>query len=79
MPRYFFNLYNDVIAIDEEGVELADLAAARAHGIHETRTMAAESARKGHLNVHHRIDIADETGTVVDTITFGDAVTINGL
>lgn len=38
MPRYFFNLYNDLTAIDEEGVELPDLAAAEVHGIGEADT-----------------------------------------
>jgi len=76
MPRYFFNLYNDVTALDEEGVELPDLAAAEAHGICETRTMAAVSVKEGHIDFNHRIDIADEHGAVLRTISFADAIAV---
>lgn len=76
MTLYFFNLYNDVTAMDYEGVEFPDLAAARAHGMEETRTMAAASAMCGEINMRHRIEIADSSGAVLDTICFSDAVTI---
>jgi hypothetical protein len=33
MPRFYFNLYDDVIVIDDEGRELSDLSAARAAAI----------------------------------------------
>ena len=49
MPRYFFNLYNDETSTDEEGKECADLEAAAAHGMSETRDMVGVSARKGHI------------------------------
>ena len=76
MPLYFFNLYNDVITLDDEGVELPGLASAGEHGLHETRMMAAESVRLGKLNLAHRIDITDEGGEVLRTISFDDAVEI---
>jgi hypothetical protein len=78
MPRYFFNLYNDVTTLDEEGRELPGLASAEAHGLTEARTMAADSVTMGHINLHHRIEIADERGEVLKTIHFGDAVKIKG-
>jgi hypothetical protein len=78
MPRYFFHLYNDVISIDEEGVDLPDLEAARANGIKEAREMMLEMVAEGRINFSHRIDIADESGAVVDSVSFGDAVTIEG-
>lgn len=76
MPRYFFNLYNDITAIDEDGVEFPNLEAAREHGLSETRNMVAESAKAGHIDLNHRIDIADESRAVVATIRFADAVAI---
>jgi hypothetical protein len=33
MPTYYFNIYNDDVTEDFEGVELADDAAAHAYGI----------------------------------------------
>jgi hypothetical protein len=76
MPRFFFNLYNDITAIDDEGEEFPDLAAAREHGLCETREIAAESVRNGSINLTHYIDIADGCGEVFERIRFGDAVEI---
>jgi hypothetical protein len=50
MPRFFFNLYNDITAIDDEGEEFPDLTAACVHGLCETREIAAESVRMARLN-----------------------------
>lgn len=76
MRRYFFNLYNDVDAIDEEGTELPDLAAAMEHAIEECREMICASVREGHLNLDHRIEVTDEDGTRLLTVPFRDAVAI---
>ena len=78
MPRYFFHLYNDVISMDEEGLELPDLDAAHANGIKEAREMMVDSVSEGRINFSHRIDIADESGAVVDSVVFAEAVTIEG-
>ncbi|MGZ8286285.1 MAG: DUF6894 family protein [Allosphingosinicella sp.] len=78
MPRYFFHLYNDIISMDEEGADLANLEAARANGIKEAREMMLETVAEGRVNFSHRIDIADESGTVIDSVTFGEAVKVEG-
>jgi hypothetical protein len=78
MPRYYFHLYNDVISMDDEGLDLPDLAAARANGIKEAREMMLETVAEGRINFSHRIDIADESGAVVDSVTFGEAVAVEG-
>ena len=33
MQLYYFNIYNDDVTLDEEGADLADDQAARAHAI----------------------------------------------
>ena len=77
MPRYFFDLHNDMDAIDDEGVELPDLTAAKAHALGEARTMIQASvAETGRIDLCHQIDIRDETGAVVHLMRFEDAVTI---
>ena len=76
MPRYFFHLYDDLDVLDEEGLELADLAAAEGAGLQNARDMAAESVKNGHLTLHHRVEIADEQGKVLKTISFADVVAI---
>lgn len=77
MPRYFFDLYNDMDVLDEEGKELPDLEAAKAAGLGEVREMLQASITDtGTINLCHHIDIRDETGRIVHVIHFQDAVTV---
>lgn len=76
VPLYYFNLYNDAVTMDEEGVQLADDDAALAHAVKEARTMAADSVSKGHLTVSHRIDFVDEKRNPVGSVRFDEAVDI---
>lgn len=78
MPHYYFHLYNDTVSMDEEGVDLPDLEAARANGIKEAREMMMETMAAGRINFSHRIDIADESGAIVDSVTFAEAVRVEG-
>ena len=77
MARYYFHLRDDVEGLDQEGVELLDLEAARMIALHNARFSATESVKEtGRIVANHRIDIADEGGTVLDTVYFRDAVAI---
>ena len=76
MPRFYFHLRDDFDADDEEGQELAGLAAAREAAVGQARQIAAEDVRQGCLNLGYSIEIANEEGEVVATVTFEDAVTI---
>ncbi len=76
MPRYFFNVYDDIIAEDEEGRELPNHAAARLEALRGARGLIAEQVMHGYLVLSHWIDVVDEQGEMVLTITFGDAVDI---
>mgnify|MGYP003292640468 CR=1 FL=1 len=77
MPRYFFDLYNDMVVPDEEGRELRDLEAAIKHALRETRQMIAASAtEQGKLDLRHYIKVRDETGAEVHCIEFEDAVSV---
>jgi hypothetical protein len=78
MARYFFHLYNDTIVMDEEGVELADLEAAHVNGIKEARELMLDTVAAGRINFSHWIDIADETGAVVGSVSFREAVAVEG-
>lgn len=75
MPLYYFNLFNDIVSIADEGIDLADKQAAHQHAIGEARAMAAESVREGHLTLSHRIDYSDEAGPV-GTVRFDEAVDV---
>ena len=79
MPRYFFNLRNDLDVDDHEGVVFPDLGEARLRGAAYAKNMAAVSVTEhGRINLSHHIDIADETGQVLSTVRFGDVVKITG-
>ena len=77
MPHYFFDLHNDMDVMDDEGVKLPDLGAAKAHALREARTMIQASvAEAGRIDLRHHIDIRDESGAVVHVMRFEDAVRI---
>lgn len=79
MARFYFDIYNDDVTIDEEGIECADAVSARARAISEARILACDTIRhKGALNLEHRIVILDAAREPVAIVRFGDAVEIVG-
>jgi len=76
MPRYYFDLHNDVDSLDDQGCVFPDDAAAIEHGIMEARHMAAHSVDQGHLIKHDRIEVRDEDRQLVRVVRFGEAVLI---
>ena len=77
MPRYYFDLHNDVDAIDEEGRELPDLEAVKADVLKEVRAMIKTSIDEtGRIDLRHHIDVRDEHDSVVYVMHFEDAVTV---
>lgn len=76
MPLYYFNIYNDDVTLDDEGADLADDQAARAHAIKAARSLAADTASKGHLTLDDRIEVEDADHKLVETVRFGEAVEI---
>jgi hypothetical protein len=77
MPRYFFHLYNDFDVPDPEGEELLDDDAARERALVGVRElMAAISAEGRKPDLTHRIEVEDEQGTRLFTVTFSDAVAV---
>lgn len=76
MGRYYFNLYDDDVALDEEGAELPDLAAARATAVASAREMACAEVLEGHLALNHRIEVVDEQGELACTVHFRDVVAV---
>ena len=76
MPRYYFHVYDDIIAHDEEGLELPNLAAARLNALRGARSLIADQVSRGYFVLSHWIDVVDEKGESVLTVTFRDAVDI---
>ena len=78
MPRFFFHLHEGQYLVDEEGLELADLSAARQRARDCVLDILSAEVKQGHLNLNNRIDIADESGAVVEGLLFRDALKISG-
>lgn len=76
MPRYFFDVYDDVVAPDDEGQELPNLDAARLKALEGARELIIEQVRHGYMARSHWIDVRDEHGEHVLTVRFGDAVDV---
>ena len=77
MPLYYFNIYNDDMTLDDEGVVLADEHAARAYAVKAVRELAAETALHGHLIGHHRVEYVDNGQNPLGEVRFDEAVEIS--
>ena len=66
MPRYFFHLRDHLgDVVDEEGLELADDAAARREGDESVREMFEHDMRYGIAVGGQRVDVVDSDGVIV--------------
>jgi hypothetical protein len=76
MPRYYFHIRDDFESMDDEGMEFPTLRAAIDHAVAGVRSLAAETVAEGHLVCHHRVDIADDAGTILVAVRFDEAIII---
>jgi hypothetical protein len=61
---------------DEEGIDLADEAAARAMAMDSIRSMIAEEVRKGVIDLDGFIEVLDHGAVQLTKIDFPEAFTI---
>ena len=79
LPRYYFHLINGEVLCDETGQDFAGLEAARAGAILGVSELIGEHLAENRLvDLAHRIEIADESGKIVDKIIFGELFTYQG-
>jgi hypothetical protein len=78
MPRYYLHVYDDLVALDGEGVELPGVKEVLIEAERGARELAADEVRQGTLHLDHRIEVADENGSVVATLMFRDLVRVEG-
>ena len=78
MPRFFFHVFDEAVVHDDEGIELPDRAAAHEAALVGARALICEQVRRGRVSLRHRIEVEDEGGASVATLSFADAVTIDG-
>jgi len=75
MPRYFFHVREgSSFHRDDEGQELPDAEAARQEAVNAVREMLGEKLLHGGSLNHRTIEIADETGHVVDEVNSRDVL-----
>lgn len=76
MPRYFFNIRNDIHTDDEEGRDLPNLQAALETAIESARELVCADIKKGWLNLDHYIEVLDERRILALRVTFREAFEI---
>lgn len=78
MRRWYLSMRNTVIdAIDDEGLLLVDLEAAKDVALRSIREfLAAEVLAGNPVNLHGCIEITDEDGNLVHTVPFSDGLMI---
>lgn len=69
MAHYFFNFRDDLVTLDEEGRDCADVAAAVVLALRDARSIAADQVLQGRLNLGDRVEVADASGRIVGTVT----------
>ena len=79
MARYFFDLHECGTTFpDGEGVDCSDIATARDLAIRSARGLMASEIQGGRLCLSCHIEVRDDQGVAVATVTFKDAVVISG-
>lgn len=76
MPRFFFHVYDDLVAHDDEGIVLPNLDAARLQALMGARELMQEQLKHGYISLSHWIDVLDEAGALVLHLTFRESVEI---
>lgn len=77
MARYFMHLIDGADQVlDPEGVEHASLELLHKRVLECARDIIAGDAVQGTIDLGYRIDAEDETGDVVHSLEFADAVEI---
>ena len=78
MPRFFFNIFDDNVTIDEQGVDLPGVAAAHEEAHRAARAILCREMKAGRINLSHRIEVEDAEHRPVLTLPFSAAVEIEG-
>jgi hypothetical protein len=77
MPYYYFNLFSfSGDTRDQEGLQLTDLTAARKAAISCIRSLVAEEASEGRIDLRGRIEVTNASGKVLFIVPFDEAVEI---
>jgi hypothetical protein len=73
MARYYFHLFDDMVTLDEEGVDLPDIAAARSNAITTIRGLICGDVQSGRLDLRHRVEVTNDKERLF-TVSYGEAL-----
>ena len=77
MPRYFFHVRDSLgYAEDDEGLELPGMAEARDAAVSGARSLLSAEVTAGALDLRGRIEVADEAGSLIETIRYEDVLAV---
>lgn len=77
MPRYFFDLYNELTVQDDEGQEFADLESAKSNALKQVRRLIGGLVvENGRIDLRHHLKVRDRRGTILHCVQFEDAVSV---
>lgn len=74
MPRYFLHLKDGETVRDEDGMILDGVEQARDEAVRSARDMMSDQVRQGRLSLRDRIEVEDEAGDIVLTVTFRESL-----
>ena len=70
MPRYYFNVYDGLTLLDDEGTELTDINAARMEALQVAQGLIESAARRSELGQSWRVEVVNETGKLLFRMDF---------
>lgn len=74
MPRFHLHVYNGTgFSPDDEGTDFPDEAAARVLALTSIRSIVAEEAVQGLIDLTGRVEIRDPGDDLLDTVRFAEA------
>jgi hypothetical protein len=77
MQTYFFHLRDGVdVLLDPEGRLLPSIEAVAAAAMREARALISAEAKNGKISLISYIDVEDQQGKVIHTLSFEDAVKV---
>ena len=75
MAVYYFHLRDGLdVLLDPEGCSLPDLRAVADKALRTARSLLSTDVLEGRLALDMHLDVADETGAVIHSLPFADAV-----
>jgi hypothetical protein len=76
MPHFFLNFWDgDYLARDVEGIEAANLEAARVEALAAAREVLGDAIKAGQGQDNRQYEITDEAGQVLAVVPLTDALT----